>query len=251
MTPPSPDRHHVLFQQPHIRPPFGLHPHDAYDLTLYRERGQPHRGVLMVSMVLQFQFREAEHHTAPTWTDIEKHKFALLFRDAIYRTWGDRHRLSTTSPVPDVRDVAVLFDIRFVIKELYLSDHWKVEVTRIEEDFRGSQVNILTGKVTSDSQDLRPVAKMSAPSGVLQRGAVHEFGHMLGLRDEYPSARNPARTWVNDAPSVMHSGEMVRDRHYAPFAHWLTQQSQQMARLAGAPIEYRVNGTLTPEAARL
>jgi hypothetical protein len=50
---------------------------------------------------------------------------------------------------------------------------------------------------------------------------VHEFGHMQGLRDEY-DGDIPGRPHRSDEPSVMHRGEVIRPRHYAPLADWLT-----------------------------
>ncbi len=48
--------------------------------------------------------------------------------------------------------------------------------------FRASYVAYKKGQVTLDSEDLVPVNKGAKTP---QRGAVHEFGHMLGLDDEY------------------------------------------------------------------
>ena len=44
---------------------------------------------------------------------------------------------------------------------------------------------------------------------------------MLGLRDEYAEAKDNAYH-TGDLDSVMNSGEVVRERHYAPFADWLS-----------------------------
>ncbi|HND56561.1 MAG TPA: hypothetical protein PLV92_29285, partial [Pirellulaceae bacterium] len=83
-----------------------------------------------------------------------------------------------------------------------------------------------------------------------QRGTVHEFGHMLGLRDEYDTAKdNPY--WTGDADSVMNKGEIVRARHYAPFAAWLTAQFARVSHLARKSIVYKVDGSIDMSNAKL
>jgi hypothetical protein len=56
----------------------------------------------------------------------------------------------------------------------------------------------------------------------------HEFGHMIGLSDEYLEDLNmaglskvdPARLQINDR--IMNVGERVTADAYAPFADWLS-----------------------------
>lgn len=84
---------------------------------------------------------------------------------------------------------------------------------------RVSWVNQWWGNVFLDSNDLKPTGPYH------QRPAFHEFGHMLGLIDEYGSA------WMNhqdvenlsDNQSVMHSGEKIRPSHYQPFVDWINK----------------------------
>jgi hypothetical protein len=101
---------------------------------------------------------------------------------------------------------------------------------------RGGGGLFTNGSATLDSDDLTPVDK-GGPE--LQRGAVHEFGHMIGYRDEYTNkgavVDNP--NFTTDSAAIMHSGEHVRDRHYVFFADWLTQQSPPKT-------VWRVNGVL-------
>ena len=88
-------------------------------------------------------------------------------------------------------------------------DHWEISVTKIAPDeFRVSFVEPDWNNVHLDSEDLSYVGR--------QRGAIHEFGHMLGLPDEYHNSRH-----IVDPMSIMHSGENIRDRHYGLFADWV------------------------------
>lgn len=65
-----------------------------------------------------------------------------------------------------------------------------------------------------DSLDLKLIRKKG---GKFQRGAVHEFGHMLGLSDEYFKSSK----FSKDYKSVMNSGEKVYSRHDMPYMKWL------------------------------
>lgn len=93
------------------------------------------------------------------------------------------------------------------------SEHWEIHVKKVDK-FTVSSVNPITGIVNLDSNDFNYVPKKG---GGLQRGAVHEFGHMLGLADEY----KVGTPYTNDINSIMNSGESVRNRHNAVYTKWL------------------------------
>jgi hypothetical protein len=80
-------------------------------------------------------------------------------------------------------------------------------------------------KPPAPRQSRPPAPGVAAKSNFLsvkQRGAIHEFGHMLGLRDEYATAGG-SPYWTTDKPSVMNVGETVQPRHFGPFAEWVTK----------------------------
>lgn len=120
----------------------------------------------------------------------------------IQKAWGDR----TLITLSKVNKVTLNFE--FQIQEGgWMFDHWEITVIKIKPgSFRTSYVVPSAGNVMLDSEDLTPVSKAA---GYTQRGAVHEFGHMLGLEDEY-RASSPHSA---DIPSVMHSSETLRLRH--------------------------------------
>ncbi len=95
-------------------------------------------------------------------------------------------------------------------------DHWEITVEKVSA-FAVSSVNPVMGNVSLDSLDLTLTRKKG---GHYQRGAVHEFGHMLGLGDEYHK-KNP---YHRNYRSLMNSGETLYNRHDIPYMVWLDKQ---------------------------
>jgi hypothetical protein len=236
--PPGPP----LFSGPNIKTPISWLGGEAYRLALYQDPVTPGSGVLVISMTLQFQFAEGQSQKDPkktlTWTDQGQTNWATNYLAVVGQTWSNRYRLTTSSAVPTVRDVAVTFDFRAYIGGWHTDDDYELEVTAAD-DWVGSSCNYQLGNAALDSEDLSFAPKGGSSTG--QRGAVHEFGHMLGLDDEYPAAKCN-KHWLTDVESIMHSGEHVNQRHYAPFAGWITRQYEDLARLAKEPIDFKVEG---------
>ena len=71
-------------------------------------------------------------------------------------------------------------------------------------------------------QQYRTLASTKTSTGIVlhkQRGITHEFGHMLGLNDEYLVTS----TFSKDYKSIMHSGETILKRHDTPYMQWLNK----------------------------
>lgn len=177
---------------------------DAYDLSLSKMPSGDYE--IMVFMKIQFFFK---NNTPYVWKPFERTQFMKDWESAIRKSWGGRilKRLSTGNKV--------FLNFSFKIQQGgWMFDNWEITVTKIKAGgFARSYVVPSMGNVALDSEDLTPVSK--APS-FKQRGAVHEFGHMLGLLDEYKKSK-----YVSDTGSVMHSGEMIRPRHDAPIIKWM------------------------------
>lgn len=180
---------------------------DAFDLTLY-QMPDGHFEVV-VFMKLQFFFRKG---TGGHWTDTEQQAYMSGWRDAVLCAWSGRqiHRTGCG------RNVAMRLDFEMQ-RAGWMRDHWEITVTKIPAgDFSHSYVNVRTGNVILDSEDLTPTHKGDPQ---LQRGVVHEFGHMLGLLDEYDGGPHE-----HDKPSIMNFGETIRDRHHEPVRSWVVRK---------------------------
>lgn len=181
---------------------------DAYDLYLYELSSGDLR--LDLGMKLQFFFKDTPGNS---WTEAEKGRFVREWRMAVIKNWGGR----VIKHLPSGRKVHLGFDLQTQIGG-WMLDHWEISVTKIPSGaFRRSSVNSLLGNVTLDSEDLRAIPK-GCP-GHTQKGAVHEFGHMLGLPDEYPAGG----THAADCASTMHSGSGLRDRFDSTMVQWLNR----------------------------
>jgi hypothetical protein len=187
---------------------------DAYDMYLARQRTGDY--LLIVFMKLQFFFRDG-YDSNLNWTDNEKIQFVSGWQQAVQNTWGGRtlRQLSNRKRVQ--------LDFRFDIKVGgWMFDHWEITVRKVKKS-RVSSVTQGRGVVELDSRDLPPAPKnRDRRTGQLhmQRAVVHEFGHMLGLDDEYENT-SPHK---NDYPSIMHSGETIYPRHDAVYMGWLSER---------------------------
>jgi hypothetical protein len=255
----KPNKEKLIYSEKGVRSPVGiLGTANAYDLALYHDAAGGGKGVLLVTVILQFIYKDGKAADGKKleWTDPEKKTFSDNYQQEIMNVWNDCFRITTKTTAPIlVKDVGVQFDIQIVNKNWYIGDHWELNITKTNE-WRSSSVNQFTGGTTHDSEDLTKVCKLDDADKCgkgqgMQRGAVHEFGHMLGLKDEYKTTFGNTN-WLSDTESVMNSGETVRDRHYAIFAHWLNKQFETVGRLSGAgKIEWKVNGTCDMSNAKL
>lgn len=239
-----PDRSRTIMEGQNIRPPLGsFFNGKSYWIKLHPESGRD-RSVMVVTMVLQFQFNSG---SGGDWTSTEKDAFAHNFVDSVISVWSEKFRISTTSTVPVsfARDVGVIFNFPYYIDGWHTDDDFELSVEKVPAAaaWQVSMCGYSNGETTLDSNDLRNETKGAS---MTQRDAVHEFGHMLGLRDEYAAAPASAnKNHLADVDSIMNVGELVRKRHYAPFAAWLTDQFAVAAHLSQSTIEYKVEGDTT------
>lgn len=208
------------------RPPFSLHANeiclaceeditagdlktnDSYDLYLL-SRGKPVREyVLVCFMNLQFFFSDK----GGKWSYFEKQTFVSKWARNILSVWNRK----VIRVLPNGTSVILEFKFKFQIEGIWLYDHWEISVVKTNQFLR-SYVNGFWGNSQLDSLDLETTYKgIHNQKNFYQRGTVHEFGHMLGLNDEYDGG-----SWVSDYESVMNSGEVIKNRHLKDMTNWV------------------------------
>ena len=248
--PLQPDYGKRMFSETNVDVTAALKPDAAYDLALYREQGNPSRGVLVVTVILNFKFKEGKSKggSALTWSSAESSKFMTDVTSALKSKWTEKYRITTKSTVPAVTDIGVGFDLQAAGGlSVFSHSHWNMNVVKTDQFVTsfvcgGGGSFITNGEVSLDSLDMD---WKYGPN--TQRGVVHEFGHILGYRDEYfNSATKKAEDnphWLGDKTSVMNTGEDVRPRHYALLTDWLNAQYKTAARLSKSDIKWLVSGS--------
>jgi hypothetical protein len=242
----SQDRGKLMFSEEDVDAPTGTRAEAVHDLALYRHATDPHRGVLVVTTLFQFSFENgvSENPLSPgallLWSPSEKEAYVREFIRICTLTWENRYELVDVSGKSAIRRISVEFDVLVFLEGLHTSEHWEVTVKKADGDSPTSFVQGGKHFASLDSGDFRWKDLME---GEIQFAAAHEFGHMLGLPDEYKAKSGIyAKKWLPDRASVMNGGSTVRPRHYAPFAHWVTRQFRKTSGLIPGAIEYKVNG---------
>lgn len=178
---------------------------DAYDLRLYKLRSGDYD--LIVFMKVQFFFRDNGQFV---WRQDEKHTFVESWEADIKKFWGGR----TFKLLNNGKKVKLNFEFDTQIGGI-MFDHWELTVKKIERGtIESSFAKYRLGNITLDSEDFQ-LNFLNAPG--FQRAVIHEFGHMLGLDDDYKDGSK----YIHDSLSVMHSAEYIRPRHNSAIKKWL------------------------------
>jgi hypothetical protein len=255
------------FTEENVDPDGGSNIHSAYDAALYWEMGSgpkkddDNRGVLVVTVICIFNFKDGESALPATkgnkltWTDAEKTTFMADYKRICEAAWSEKHRIKLTTPhtFSKMDDVGVLVEVdtRVGISTITNHYHWELKVTKADAPITSSTNDAIhRHTVHLDSLDFAAKTLTFGTTTTNQRAAVHEFGHMLGHRDEYP-IEDGNTNWPDDYPSIMFGGETIRERHYALFTAWVMDQFSGAAKMFKQPNTWKVNGTLDVDHAQL
>lgn len=160
---------------------------------------------LLIKMKVQFFFKSG---SGGSWTAQEKIDFMRDWKVAVSSFWSVGNLVS-----PEGRRARLVIQI-ITQDGGWMWDNFEIEVKKIKSgDFAVSWVQPLLGNSGLDSEDLKHRNKGTH----WQRGAVHEFGHMLGLDDEYTKGHKHN----SDKSSIMNQGESLRPRHHRHLAAWI------------------------------
>lgn len=235
-----------LFQRKAALPPeitkdvylAGTYEQDNYtpstSLGLFDVSLDPSTGRLEVMTKIKFDFvdgtaAEFVGHTGQShiWSDAEKTTWKNSFIALLEGRWGGKFHFVH----PDMPNVQVYVDVE--IEEANAGWHYEANITKIPKgEWKGSAVQYSTGtnqpdtlEATLDSGDLEWADK---GAGEKQKGAVHEYGHMIGLDDEYAvdgaiahaaMVRSALGTVLIEQTSndIMSGGNTIEKHHYITF----------------------------------
>jgi hypothetical protein len=196
---------------------------------------------------------------AHSWDDSTRNEFVSKFMESVKRVWDNRFLLVESEKPHRTANVKVEFlnyihkqvksEKEDAINDLYENRkwdnrpdglHWVMDLRnpKVRPNVSGSTVSLSESSnkpqtLTEDEWSAGRSA-VSRPAGSTGKkkythtASPHEFGHMIGLSDEYLEDLNmpglpkvdPARLQINDR--IMNVGERVTADAYAPFADWLS-----------------------------
>lgn len=184
------------------------------------------------------------------WDDTKRDSFVKDFEKSIQDAWEDRFLLNETGGKHRSAHVKIAIDENIVhqlkdnfeealaldkilkaksawlmdTRNVFVRDNVSGTTVQLDQDAnknqsrKGSSIRAGTGFSVNDGND---------NTTFTQNTSAHEFGHMIGLGDEYlndsgtsASQIDPARAYINNR--IMNVGNAVTPDVYAPFADWLS-----------------------------
>ena len=198
---------------------------------------------LVVTVRCAFRFQSGSQRRFPeadaadlAWDDASRAEWKKGYIETVSNKWSTQHSFRCSQP--GLQTLAA--SVRVEVLEAEKDWHFRLDVTRIPKGaWSGSSVSTYQGSTTEqnfatlDSEDLKPSDKGGSEG---QYGAVHEFGHMVGLGDEYGKDAEIAHaTLVRDAlgkqisrgdsDDVMSCANRVAPQHYVTFLEALKKST--------------------------
>lgn len=122
-----------------------------------------------------------------------------VWETAIESTWSNQFQIERSDGECSCETYSVSFNVEFVES----NEHHTVRVRN-----GAGTANMGNWYITSSG-----------------RTASHEFGHMLGFIDEYAATECPDRNVTSDNSIMQDNREGPRERHYEPFADWISDRT--------------------------
>jgi hypothetical protein len=187
---------------------------DAYDLSLIQMPNGHYE--LRLFMKLQFFFKDDGINR---WLKADKQKFITNWESRVRKIW-DGHVLKLLSNSKPVR---LKLDFQIQIDGI-MFDHWEITVKKVPAGavFRSFVRPGMKDVTLTENDNGVTVRKVRKVGGFQQITSAHEFGHMIGLDDEYGPLFGGAQGVHNsDFNSVMNIGSKVKKRHISELMAWL------------------------------
>ena len=189
---------------------------DAFDLSLVQLINGNYE--LRLFMKLQFYFKDDGINR---WLNNDKNTFITNWEKRVRSIW-DGHTLKVLS---NGRGINLKLDFEIQIDGI-MFDHWEITVRKVPagSTFRSFVRPSMKDVTLTENDNGISVRKVRKVGGFQQITSAHEFGHMIGLDDEYgPLFGGAANTHANDYNSVMNIGSKVRQRHTNELSIWLNK----------------------------
>lgn len=196
----------------------------AYDLALFEERGNNRALVLLVTINMDFSFKDGD---GGKWEPTDKTAFMNSVKTECENAWSNKFRIKPQWCSEDsFSEASVVILIKAADDFSPWQSHWSITAPKVKDPIQCYVRNKSDVRLEgTESSGLHLVVPKGGTKP--RRSIVHEFGHMLGYRDEYPNSDRGTTAYVGDTDSMMHYGETVRDRHYVFFADWIAKKLKE------------------------
>lgn len=219
---------------------------DIYDLYLVDIGDNEVQLIIFMKILFTFVDGKDSAGAAVKWDGAETRKFVATWRGDVATAWtSKRYRRYKNIYI----SIHVSFDIR--IGTSFPGSHWQIMVEKLPSGSTGKTSFVWRDQmgqkydVQLDSLDNE---KKTGLADGTQTGSIHEFGHMLGLGDEYTS--DAAKAVQKDKKSIMNSGSTVRPRHYTSLLQWAEKKidkvRDQIEKNKKKPVKWDKNSYSRP-----